>query len=74
MSPGEYAHLALSSVLSGSVRDRTAVIVIVLSSNGDLAITSNVANRSDVTEILHLAVSADANPSYESITSPPAKA
>ena len=74
MSPGEYANLALSSVLSACTRDGIAVLVVCIGNDGGTHLATNARDRIDVSRILVNALEANASPDYQSDRDPPAKA
>lgn len=74
MSPGEYAHLALSSVISAAVKDGVALVVIAVGPDGSTNITTNALDRGDIPHILVAALEANANPDWTGSGPLPSKA
>jgi hypothetical protein len=74
MSPGEYAQLALSSVVSAAVKDGIALVVIAVSPDGATHLTTNAADRNDIPRILCAALEANADPDWTGSKPLPSKA
>lgn len=74
MGTYEYACAVLAPVVQDAKRERIALVVIAIDSNGDIGLASNVYSRPDVTSMLVAAIDASRNPDREDVLEPPAKA